>query len=207
LARRHRIRGWPFVGDTIVDLNSIRSAPLIDLGVVFGLGLFIIVGVLQGPIRRLLDCVAMIVAFLFAANVHGDFGSFLADNWRQFDLGYNRVLAFAILFLFGTFLATAATQSQYKRLDIAPAHPIVDDLLGAAVGLVEGALLIVIASVILGSYRLPDARPGDLAQFRAVQDLIVNQSHIAHWLHDYVAPAFVTVLAPMLPSNLSSVYH
>ena len=187
-------------------IGAIKSAPIVDLAILFGLALFVIVGVVQGPIRRVLDIAAILVAFLFAANLKDTLGDFFNANWRQFDLGYNRTLAFAIVFVVLTVILTGAIQTFYHRVDLNPAHPIVDDILGAIVALVEGVLVLLIVVVILGAYRLHDARPGDLAQFRQAQDLIINQSHIAHWLREMVVPVFVHVLAPLLPADLVAVY-
>lgn len=188
-------------------VGAIKSAPLIDLAFLFGLAIFLIVGVLQGPIRRLLDMAVLLFAFLFAASVRDDVGNFLHDNWRQFDLGYNRILAFAIIFVFFTVVGTAIVQVSYHRMDISRDHPIVDDILGGAAGVLEGLFVLLITVVILGSYMLPDARPGDLEQFRTAQDLVINQSHLAHWLRDNIAPTYVQVLSPLLPSDLTSLFR
>ena len=187
-------------------IGAIKSAPLVDLGFLFGLAIFLIIGVLQGPIRRLLDIGVMVVAFLFAANLRDTVGDFLHQNWRQFDLGYNRSLAFAVLFIVLTLLGTAAVQAYYHRIDVSPSHPIIDDIFGGAMGLVEGLFVLVIAVVILGSYMLPDAKPGDLSQYRSAQDLVINQSHLTHAMRDSVAPVFVHVLSPLLPADVTSLF-
>jgi uncharacterized membrane protein required for colicin V production len=190
-----------------VDLiGAIKDAPLIDLGILFGLAVFLILGVLQGAIRRLLGMGVLLVAFLFAANTRDEVGDFLSTNWRQFDLGYNRLLAFLIVFIGLSVLANVAIEVMYKRLDVSPAHPIVDDILGSVVGVLEGAFLLVLVVVILGSYSLPPQKPGDLPQLRDAQDLVVDQSHISHWLHETIAPGFVHILSPLLPADLNAVY-
>jgi uncharacterized membrane protein required for colicin V production len=190
-----------------VDLvGAIKSAPLVDLAFLFGLAIFLIIGVLQGAVRRLLDIGVLLLAFLFAANLRDTVGDFLSGNWRQFDLGYNRSLAFAILFIVLTLLGTAAVQAYYHRIELSPERPIVDDILGAIIGVVEGLFVLMIAVVILGSYMLPDPKPGDLDQYRAAQDLVINQSHIAHWLRDYAAPVFVHLTSPLLPSDVTTLF-
>ena len=74
-------------------VGAIRSAPLIDLGLLLGLTAFFFLGVVQGAIRRLLGIASMLVAFVLAANLRDPVGDFLAGNWTQFDLGYNRLPA------------------------------------------------------------------------------------------------------------------
>jgi uncharacterized membrane protein required for colicin V production len=190
-----------------VDLiGAIKAAPVVDLGILFGLALFAIIGVLQGPIRRLIGMVTMLVAFLFAANLRDTFGDFLASNWHQFDLGYNRLLAFAILFFVLTVAASLATQGLYHRLDVSVEHPVVDDVLGGLAGFVEGILLLVLVVIILNSFLLPPPQEGDLSQLRSLQDMLLNQSHFAGWLNDYVAPIVVHLFAPLLPVDVTAVY-
>lgn len=187
-------------------IGFIESAPLVDLGILFVLALFVILGVWQGPIRRLLGIVSILVAFLFAANLRDTAGDFLNGNWRQFDLGYNRLLAFVILFLILAVAASVAIQGFYHRVEVSAEHPIVDDVLGGLAGLLEGLLLLLLAVVIMESFPLPPAQPGDLSQLRTAQDLLVNQSHLAGWLNQYVAPTAVHVFSPLLPADLTAVY-
>jgi uncharacterized membrane protein required for colicin V production len=179
---------------------------VVDLAILIGLGLFFFLGVMQGAIRRLLGIGSMFVAFLVAANLRGPAGNFLADNWTQFDREYNKLLAFAIVFVLVSVAASIVTQGAYKRADISADHPIMDDIVGGLLGLLQSALLLLFIVIILDSYTLPAARSGDLGLLRDAQDMIKNQSHIAFWLKDHVAPAFLHALSILLPGDLVSLY-
>jgi uncharacterized membrane protein required for colicin V production len=98
------------------------------------------------------------------------------------------------------------TQGFYKRTDISADHPIIDDIVGGLLGLVQGLIILTIVVTILGSYPLPPARPGDVDQLRSVQDMILNQSHIAAWLKSGIVPAFVHILGVLLPPDLVSTF-
>jgi len=187
-------------------IGAISDAPLVDLAILFGLALFVVIGVVQGPIRRLIGIISMLVAFLFAANLRDSVGDFLAGNWRQFDVDYNRLLAFLIVFVLIIVVASVVTQGFYHRVDVSAEHPVIDDVLGGVAGLLEGIILLILVAIILNSFLLPPAQDGDLSQVRSFQDLIVNQSHIAAWLNDYVAPIIVHLFSPLLPGDLTSVY-
>ena len=187
-------------------IGAIRDAPLVDLAILFGLALFVIAGVMQGPIRRLLGIISVLVAFLFAANLRDTVGDFLNGNWTQFEIGYNRLLGFIILFAVIFVAASVAIQGFYHRMDVSPEHPIVDDILGGLAGLLQGVLILLIAVIIMQSFILPPARPGDLDQLRTAQDMLVNQSHLAKWLNDYIAPIVVHLFSPLLPGDLTAVY-
>jgi uncharacterized membrane protein required for colicin V production len=188
-------------------VGAVKSAPVVDLGLMIGFGVFFFLGVAQGAIRRLIGIGSMLFAFVVAGNMRDPAGDFLASNWTQFDLGYNRLLAFVIIFVVVTAAATILTQGFYKRTEISAEHPIVDDMVGGLLGLLQGFLLLLFVVVILNSYALPDARSGDVTQLRDAQRLIVDQSHISGWFRDFVAPTFLRMLGPLMPSDLVSIFH
>ena len=188
-------------------VGFLKSAPIVDIGILLGLFGCLVVGVMQGAIRRILGIMAFMVAFLLAANLRGPVGDYLAQNWHQFDLGYNRLLAFTITFVVGAVAASIVIQGFYKRTDLYARHPIVDDAIGGLLGLTQGLLLLIMVVVILNSNVLPPVQNGDVTPLRDAQDLIVNQSHIAGWFRDVVAPPFVHIWAFLLPADLVSLFH
>jgi uncharacterized membrane protein required for colicin V production len=185
-------------------VGAIGREPVIDLGIFLGLFGFMILGVMQGSIRRVLGIISVVFSFLVAANLRDPVGDFLAGNWTQFSRDYNRLLAFLIFFAAGVVISAIVIQIFYRRIDIHAERPIVDDVLGGFLGLLEGFLLLTMAVVIFNSHLLPDARPGDLTQLRQLQDSVVNQSVACGWLRDVIVPPFVHVLGVFLPSDLVS---
>ena len=185
-------------------IGAIRAAPVIDLALLLGLCLFLFLGVVQGAIRRLLGIASMVVAFILAASLRDPLGDYLSHNWTQFDLGYNKLLAFGIVFVAASVVASIAMQALYKRTDLSTDHPVVEDVIGGLLGLLQGLVLLTIGVIILGSYALPEPRPGDLTQVRDVQRMLVQESHIGGTLRDRVAPPVVHILGPLLPSDVVS---
>jgi uncharacterized membrane protein required for colicin V production len=190
-----------------VDLvGMIKSTSLVDLAIFIGLFAFVFLGVFQGAIRRLLGIASILFAFLFAANLRDPVGDLLAQNWTQFDVGYNRLLAFTIIFVVLSVAVSVLIQGFYKRTEITADHPIVDDVVGGALGLLQGLILLMAAVIILNSYALPPARSGDVTLLRQAQDLIVNHSQIAGGIKDSVVPPFVHIFSVLLPSDLVSLF-
>ncbi len=186
--------------------DFLKSAPIVDIVILLGFfGLFLL-GVMQGGIRRLLGIMAFAFAFLVAANLRGPVGDYLAQSWHQFDLGYNRLLAFTIIFVVAAVAASIVIQGFYKRTNLYAKHPIVDDAIGGLLGLTQGLLILTMAVIIMSSSVLPPAQSGDVTPLRDAQDLIVNQSHIAGWIRDAVAPPFVHIWSFLLPSDLVSLF-
>lgn len=187
-------------------VGAIRSAPLVDLAIVLGFCALFFLGVMQGAIRRILGIISILFAFLVAANLRDVVGDFLAQNWTQFDLGYNRLIAFGVVFAVGAVVLSIVIQGFYKRTEISAEHPIIDDVAGGLLGLLQGLLLLTLAVVIFNSYTLPAPHSGDISQLRQAQDLLIHQSHIAGAVKDLVAPPFIHVLSFLLPSDLVAVF-
>ncbi|MGD0020412.1 MAG: CvpA family protein [Candidatus Limnocylindrales bacterium] len=187
-------------------IGAIQSAPLVDLAIFIGLFAAFILGVMQGAIRRILGIISILFAFLVSANLRGPIGDYLADHWRQFPSGYNHMLAFAILFCFLTVAFSILIQGFYKRTELSAAHPILDDIVGGLLGLLQAFILLTIAVIILGSYTMPDPFPGDIDQLRRAQDLLIHQSHVAGAIRDTVVPVVIHLLSWLLPSDLVSIF-
>jgi uncharacterized membrane protein required for colicin V production len=194
-------------GGTSVDIpGAIRSAPVVDLAILFGLGVFFFLGVMQGAIRRLIGIGSMLVAFLIAGNLRDPLGNFFGDNWTQFDRDYNKLLAFLIVFVVVAVAASIVTQGAYKRTDISAQHPIIDDIVGGLLGLLQGAILLLFIVIILNSYILPAPGSGDVTYLRNAQDLIAHQSHLSIWIKDHIVPGFLHLMGFLLPSDLVALF-
>jgi uncharacterized membrane protein required for colicin V production len=186
-------------------VGFIQRAPVVDLVILVGLFAFFFIGVAQGAIRRILGIISILFAFLMAANLRDPVGDFLARNWTQFGLEYNRLLAFVIIFGAFAVACSILIQGYYKRTDISAQHPIVDDIVGGLLGLAEGLLILTFVVVVFYSYTLPSPQSGDVSQLRDVQNAIQG-SHIAGGMKDTIVPPLVHVLSILLPSDLVAVF-
>lgn len=187
-------------------MDVLRSAPLVDIVILIGFFVAFILGFMQGAIRRILGIMSIVFAFLVAANLREPLGNYLAQNWRQFDLAYNRLLAFSIVFVVGAVASSIVIQGFYKRTELNAEHPIVDDVVGGLLGLAQGLLLLIVVVIIMNSSVLPPAASGDVSQLRYAQDLIVNQSHIAAGIRDVVCPPLLHILSFLLPADLVALF-
>jgi uncharacterized membrane protein required for colicin V production len=188
-------------------IDAIQSAPLVDLAILAALFAAFIVGVMQGAIRRILGILSIVFAFLVSANLRGPVGDYLADHWQQFPSGYNHLLAFAAIFCVLTVGFSVLIQGFYKHTDLSAAHPILDDIVGGLLGLLQAFIVLTIAVIILGSYAMPAAPfPNELGQLRWAQDLLIHQSHIAGAIRDNVVPVVVHLLSWLLPSDLVAIF-
>lgn len=188
-------------------VQTITSIALFDWLVIgFAVAMFVL-GFAQGVIRRLLGIVSIAFSFLLAANLRDTLGSFFATNWTQFPREYSYMIAFGILFALASVIFALVIQSFYKRAPIFARYPVLDELLGGVLGVVEALVVIGCGIAILDSfYRLPIAI-GD-QQVQLIRDLYtaVNGSATAEVFRSTLIPAFVAITGPLVPSDIQALF-
>lgn len=169
--------------------------------------LMFVLGFAQGVVRRLLGIAGVIFSFLLAANLRDALGSFLASNWTQFPREYSYMLAFGFLFVVFEVIFTIVIQSTYKPAPILAKYPVVDEILGGLLGIVQALMIVGAGIVILDSFfRLPIGIGEQ--QIQLVKNLYeaVNESNIVVVFRETLLPLFVAIVGPLLPSDIQALY-
>ena len=122
----------------------------IDLVIIIALAAGVFVGFTQGTIRYLLNCVAVLVAFVIAAQLKGPIVGLLGF-WTAFSPAGRELLVFVLLF-FGLVIAGWFTTRALYRQTRLPVPKQLDELAGALLGLLWVALLITFHLVVYDSY-------------------------------------------------------
>jgi len=181
---------------------------LTDLAIfAFMFGWFVL-GFAQGAVRRLVGILTITFSFFLAAQINVYLGPFLAKYCTQFPAGYAEMVGFATLFVAGVIAFALIVQGTYKRVTVFAAHPIIDEVLGGVLGLIEGALVLLFVMVILDQYFVLGSttpNPAELPLLRPIWEAI-SGSATGHLLHDQLIPGFVTVTGFLLPQSIRSVY-
>ena len=162
-----------------------------------------ILGFAQGAIRRLLGIAVILFAFLLAANLRDSLGSFLASNWTQWPREYDFMLAFGFLFVVASIAFSILIQGLYKHTPISARAPIVDELVGGLLGLVQAVVVLGAIVIILGSFFQKSIPIAD-SQVQWLRDLngAVDASATASIFRTVLLPPFLAVSAPFLPPDL-----
>ena len=187
-------------------VGLVKSTQVVDLVLIALLAVALVGGIVQGALRGLEGFVAIILAFVVAANLANPFGNFLAGNWKQLPAGYNHMLAFLIVFLLLAVGAIIGLFFLTPRTEIKPGQPAVDDAFGAFFGLVEAIVILACIVIIFRSYDMPLPFKGDIEPLHRVYDMINFDSHIAAGLRSGVAPIIVHLLAPFLPASIVALF-
>lgn len=189
----------------ISDIVSINRFDL--LVILFCFGMFVL-GYIQGTIRRILGLGAMLFSFLFAANLRGPLGGYLAANWNQFPDEYAVMLGFGIVFVAATIAFTLVIQGFYKKQDLFKKSTIADEVIGGLLGILQALLLVGCVIVILDSFFLIPGAPkseGELPWLRSFWD-VLNTSGTADLFRTRLIPGFITVFGLLIPRDLQAFY-
>jgi len=177
------------------------------LVVLFAFGMFVL-GFIQGTIRRVLGLASMLFSFLFAANLRGPLGGYLAANWTAYPPDYSVMLGFGIVFVAATIAFTLVIQGFYHKQSLFQKANFADEVIGGILGVIQALFLVLCMIVILDSYfRLP-SRPASDAEFGWIRDLfnLIDGSATADLFRTRVIPGFITVFGLLIPSDLQAFY-
>lgn len=185
-------------------VESVRSLNIFDLLVLFALFAFFIVGFIQGAVRRLLGIAAVLFSFLLAAALRDPLGGFFAPNWRQFPAEYSLFIAFGLVFVTSLVVTSLVLQAFYSKVEVFARYPIIDELLGGLLGIVQGALLLGCTIIILDSYfSVPGIPPSqhELPFLRELHEAI-DPSITAAIFRDQLIPPFLGLFSFIVPGSV-----
>ena len=190
--------------DIVTTITSITPFDWLVIGFVV---VMFILGWAQGVVRRLLGIAGVVFSFLLAGQLRDALGSFLASNWVQFPREYSYMIAFAFLFIVFMVISTIVIQTTYKPAPVFKKYPVVDEILGGVLGIVQALLILGFGIAILDSFFRTPVGIGE-NQVQLFKDLYgaVNESLSVGLFRDTLLPLFVALFGPLLPSDIQALY-
>jgi uncharacterized membrane protein required for colicin V production len=185
-------------------LGGINRFDLLVLLFLFGM---FVLGYVQGTIRRVLGLASMLFSFLFAANLRDPLGAFLAENWNQMPPEYAVMLGFGTVFLAATIAFTLVIQGFYHRQPLLQKAPVVDEVVGGILGVIQGLFVIMFVIIILDSFfklRIGDSG-GELIFVRAFHEFL-DGSATAELFRSRLIPGFFNVFGLLIPESLRALF-
>ena len=185
------------LADTLTQIN------VFDVVVVLYLFGWFILGFIQGTIRRLLGIAALVFSFFLALQLNAIWlGSFLSTNWTQYPKEYSVMIGYLVIFVAAVVAFTLVIQGTYKKAPLFHKYPVVDEIVGGLLGIVQGFLLLLFVTIILDQYflytNIPPAE-GEIGFLRTFWDAL-NTSNTGNILHGTVIPAFLTLFGLFIPT-------
>jgi uncharacterized membrane protein required for colicin V production len=187
-------------------LDSINRFDLLFILFVFGM---FVLGFAQGTIRRVLGIASMLFSFLFAANLRGPLGGYLAQNWRDHPAEYSVMLGFLIVFVAATIAFTAIIQGFYHKQALFQKTTFLDEVIGGILGIVQAFMLVGFLIIILDSFFHDPALPKTDTEYpilRDIYNMTATNSIVGDLFRTRLIPGFVTIFGLLIPTDIRAIY-
>ena len=174
------------------------------------LGMFVL-GYAQGVVRRLLGIVAIIFALVLGSYLRPSFGAYLADEWSGLDDAYGFMVAFGAVFVAAAVTLSIGIQITYRPAPLFQKYPVLDEILGGILGVVEGLIIVVAMLLILDPYYTqPSVREtvgnGEFTLLRTLHGFL-DTSLTADILRHSVIPAILAVFGFLFPQDVRDAFR
>lgn len=180
---------------------------MIDLLLLGAIGASVFGGWRSGFIRRLAGLIFLVVSFVLGAQLRVPAGALINEAFPLIPPQYADMVGYSIVFSALAILFNLFSRVILSRVAVTGMSRRTDQLLGAVLGAAESVLLISIAIVILHTYTDPNNSLSALTDLGALHDIrtAVDESTIGQLLSKTTVPIVLTVLGPLLPTDIKSI--
>ena len=181
---------------------------VVDVLIILGLFGGFVLGYAQGAIRRVVGIATMTFSFFVAAQLSVPVGSFLAQHWTQFPPEYAAMLGFLMLFIAGVVAFALVVQGTYSKVEIFAQHPVVDEVVGGILGVIQVFLLVMFLTIILDQFFLSPAYQPNANEIPALANIwaAIDGSRIGQMLHQTAIPNFLGLVQFLVPQGMLAIY-
>lgn len=181
-----------------------------DLVIFLALLAMFIVGYAQGVIRRLLGIGAILFSLVLGALLRPSVGQYLAQEWTTIIPQYSFMVGFAAVFVASAVTLSLAIQLSYRPAPLFPKYPVLDELLGGLLGLLEGLLLLIAFLLITDPYfNLQTAKDhvglGEFGLIRSIHDYL-DPTLTADILRHSVIPVILAIVGFLFPQDVRDAF-
>lgn len=177
---------------------------LILLGIFAG---FARAGWSSGFVRRLFGLVFVVASFVLAAYLRPVAGGLIEGFFPKVPRQYAEMVGYSITFSALVVVFNLFSRAILSRVAVQGIARRTDQLLGVALGIAEGVLLVSAAIVILHTYIDPANELSAFADLGILQALreAIETSTIGQILENTTVPIVLVVLGPFLPTDIKSI--
>ncbi len=181
-----------------------------DLVILLALLAMFVVGYAQGVVRRLLGIGAILFSLFLAAQLRQPLGQYLANQWGTIAATYSYMVAFGAVFTASAIAISLGIQLTYRPAPLFDKYPVLDEILGGLLGVLEGFIILIAILLILDPhYNLPEVREtvgrGEFTFLRTIHELL-DTTLIADILRNSVIPAVFGVIGFLFPQDVRDAF-
>lgn len=181
-----------------------------DLVIFLALLAMFVVGYAQGVVRRLLGIAAILFALILGAQLREPLGQYLANEWATIVPSYSYMVAFGAVFLAAAVTFSIGIQITYRPAPLFPKYPVLDEILGGILGVLEGFLILIAILLILDPhYTAPAVQQNvGFGEFRLLRTLheFLDPTLTAAILRDNVIPILLAILGVLFPQDVRDAF-
>jgi uncharacterized membrane protein required for colicin V production len=188
----------------------VERITVFDLVIFLALLAMFVVGYAQGVVRRLLGIGAILFSLVLAAQLRQPVGQYLANQWGTIAQSYSYMVAFGAVFVAAAITISLGIQLTYRPAPLFHKYPVLDELLGGLLGVLQGIIILIAVLLILDPhYTLPEVRQsvgaGEFTFLRSVHELY-DASLTAEILRNSVIPVVLGVLGFLFPQDVRDAF-
>lgn len=181
-----------------------------DLVILLALLAMFVLGYAQGFVRRLLGIGAILFSLFLAAQLRQPGGEYLANQWGTIAQSYSYMVAFGAVFVAAAITISLGIQLTYRPAPLFDKYPVLDEILGGLLGVLEGFIILIAILLILDPhYTLPEVREtvgvGEFTFLRTVHGLL-DDTIMAEFLRNSVIPVILGVLGFLFPQDVRDAF-
>ena len=181
-----------------------------DLVIVLTLLAMFIVGYAQGTVRRLLGIAAIVFSLILGAQLRQPLGEYLSQEWSTIAPAYSFMVAFGAIFLASAVTLSIAIQITYHPAPLFKKYPILDEIVGGILGVIEGVIILVAILLILDPYYTQQgvrerAGIGEFGLLRTLHGFL-DPTLTAAILRDNVIPVVMAILGFLFPQDVRNTF-
>ena len=181
-------------------MDVIGQLTWFDLVIVFTLIAGVFAGFTQGMIRYVLNAIAVIVAFVLAAQLKGPIIDLLSF-WRAFTPEGRELLVFVILFFAFLIAGFFIIRALYHGTRL-PVVKQLDEIGGAIFGLIFAAMVITFQLLVLDSFFMTGGQTGG---WMASYYEALNDSVLVQFFRETIIPTAGFLARPFVPREIADI--
>jgi uncharacterized membrane protein required for colicin V production len=181
-----------------------------DLVILLALLAMFILGYAQGVVRRLLGIGAIVFSLILGAQLRQPVGEYLSHEWTTIAVEYSFMVGFGAVFVAAAVTLSLGIQLTYRPAPLFPKYPVLDELLGGLLGVIEGFIILVAILMITDPYFTnpsfaENAGFGEFGLLRSVHDWL-DPTLTADILRHSLIPGIVAVFGFLFPLDVRDLY-
>jgi uncharacterized membrane protein required for colicin V production len=181
-----------------------------DMFIFLALLAMFVVGYAQGVVRRLLGIGAILFSLFLAAQLRQPLGEYLAREWSTIAQSYSYMVAFGAVFAAAAITISLGIQLTYRPAPLFNKYPVLDEIVGGLLGVLEGFIILVAILLILDPhYSLPEVKEtvgrGEFTFLRTIHELL-DTSVTAEFIRNNVIPGLFLVIGFLFPQDVRDAF-